>query len=395
MDGEGTSLVEMLDEHTPLEEIAALMESRFGRPFDVGDIEGFLDDLTDTMKSDRTHTYRPTEELFATGGVSLRAPESVHISLTDRCNLRCSACYKKGYEGELSTMSILSLIDTLSGMNVFQVAFGGGEPFLREDISEILEYVRDRGMVPNITTNGTLLDETMVNRIRSSVGAVAVSVNGHSPETNIGRDADSFTSAIRGMKLLLEGGVRTGVNVLVCRSNLQYLDTTLSYLFDEGAHWATCLRMKPGEDNELLTREDMGTLRRILDVWSFSKDVRVDTALSCLMSDLPGGTLQMHGVHGCTAGLRFCTVESDGTVYPCSFLQGPEFAAGNILEGDFENIWSDSFVFHTMRSSRGLVEGRCSSCDALPHCGGCRAIALYESGSLFGDDLSCMKEDDP
>jgi len=90
----------------------------------------------------------------------LSAPEVVHVEVTRRCPLSCKHCYSAGNCRELTFSQMKELIDILADMDVFQIAFGGGEPFAREDFIEIARYAHDCDIVPNVTTNGILVKNT-------------------------------------------------------------------------------------------------------------------------------------------------------------------------------------------------------------------------------------------
>ena len=66
-----------------------------------------------------------------------------------QCNLNCAFCYGKSKANDLSTTQIFNLIDELSSMKVFQLAIGGGEPFLRKDISEVINYCQQKNIIAN------------------------------------------------------------------------------------------------------------------------------------------------------------------------------------------------------------------------------------------------------
>ncbi len=92
----------------------------------------------------------------------LRAPVNVTWEITEACNLRCTHCLSAdlwaGGRGELDLGQCRALIDELARMEVFQVNFGGGEPFLRDDFLDILRYAHSRGITNCVSTNGTLLE---------------------------------------------------------------------------------------------------------------------------------------------------------------------------------------------------------------------------------------------
>jgi len=328
----------------------------------------------------------------------LSAPETVHLTITKKCNLDCPLCYETNKNvPDMRKEEIFTLIDKLAQMKVFQLAIGGGEPFLREDVCEIIEYCDMKGVVPNITTNGTLINDGIIRKIKNGVGGVSVSLNGYSPETNIGRDKRFFDDAVHGIKLLLEAGIPTGINFLVTNESLKYVNETFSFLKKMGVKWITVIRLKPGQVNEnerltryLLSKEDLKNLKRVLDCWSRLARINVDTSFTCLMYDVPIRRLKEKAVYGCVSGIRFCTIDCNGDVYPCSFFKDKKFMAGNVLKDDFQYLWLHSDIFKKFRNMREKLKGKCSNCGIKNYCGGCRSIALNTSNDFYEEDTACI-----
>src|SRR5208337_1705833 len=113
----------------------------------------------------------------------LSAPLEVHLSVTNACSKQCGHCYMDSGErdlGEMSADEFRKAIDLLAAMGVFHMALGGGEALERPDFFELASYVRDRGIVPNLTTNGLLMTREIAARCRI-FGQVNISV--HSAES--------------------------------------------------------------------------------------------------------------------------------------------------------------------------------------------------------------------
>ena len=89
-------------------------------------------------------------------------------------------------------------------MQVFQVNFGGGEPFLRDDFLEILRYAHDRGITTCVSTNGTLLDDALVDALLEMAPVyLQVSLDGACAETNDAiRGRGTFERILAGIELL-------------------------------------------------------------------------------------------------------------------------------------------------------------------------------------------------
>jgi MoaA/NifB/PqqE/SkfB family radical SAM enzyme len=119
----------------------------------------------------------------------LYAPVNLTWEITRACNLSCRHCLsadlRRSGTLELDFTQCATLIDELDRLKVFQINFGGGEPFLREDFLSILEYAQGKGIVTCVSTNGTVLNRALVERLkRMNLLSIQVSLDGASEETN-------------------------------------------------------------------------------------------------------------------------------------------------------------------------------------------------------------------
>lgn len=112
-------------------------------------------------------------------------PKSVDIELTNRCNLRCRMCWFWGesgvgnrYGSELTKNEVYGLVRELLEHRP-HIYIGGGEPFVRGDLLEILKYIKNCGLTVSLTTNGTLLhDEVIVALIKLGLDGISFSIDG-------------------------------------------------------------------------------------------------------------------------------------------------------------------------------------------------------------------------
>src|ERR1700690_17218 len=166
----------------------------------------------------------------------LSAPLEVHFSVTNSCFLRCGHCYMDSGgkdANELSTRDFHRAVDLLAGMGVFHMALGGGEALERHDFFELAAYVRSRGIVPNLTTNGFLMTNEIAAQCRM-FGQVNVSIDGLDSPGETGRDPAALAAAVRAVDLLLEAGVKVGLNCVVTRRNFDQLAGVLSFAGERG-----------------------------------------------------------------------------------------------------------------------------------------------------------------
>jgi radical SAM protein with 4Fe4S-binding SPASM domain len=312
----------------------------------------------------------------------------------------CPACYVlKSEDPPLNTSQVEQLINELAEIKVFQLAIGGGEPFLRKDLSHLVRYARRQGLVPNVTTNGTLLTRERLAEIKGLVGQIQLPLNGYDAESHEAhRTPGSFEKTLSAMRLLREMDMPFGVNILVTRGS--DFSRTARLAIEQGARQVNALRPKPAaNDTEWFrhyspTPNEFIKLRRELNRLAMEyPEVRftVDSALVFLMSDLPSDELQAHAIYGCDAGVRSIAVRANGQLYPCSQFSDGEFCAGNVTEAGLGSIWREAAVLWRFREMTPKLKGRCSICSVRDYCRGCRRIAHFVTGDFYAEDPGCWQ----
>lgn len=164
-------------------------------------------------------------------------PERVMISPTDYCNLRCKTCWrlsKNEKYDELELAQIDSLLKECAELDVKVVDFtGGGEPFLRKDMFEILDLAREHGLASTLTTNGTLLDEdTFEKNFESLPDDICFSLDGHTAEINDSiRGGGAYAKATEAIRALERVKKRhssetptSRISTVITKRNYTYLD---------------------------------------------------------------------------------------------------------------------------------------------------------------------------
>jgi len=95
------------------------------------------------------------------------------------------------------------------------------------------------------------------------------------------------------------------------------------------------------------------------------------------------------GLYGCSAGRSTISIDVNGNIYPCSFLNYEELKCGNIKENSLLDIWKNSDVLNDFRNINEL-DGKCNDCEYKNNCqGGCRASAYAQTRSIKGEDGTC------
>ncbi len=322
----------------------------------------------------------------------LRAPVNLTWEVTLACNLRCEHCLSSSgtpAADELATAEALDLVEQMHRTGVFQINFGGGEPFMRPDFETILQACHDRGIMTCISTNGTLLDADLVERLsRTRLVAIQVSLDGAKKETcEAIRGAGTYDDALRALRLLAASSIPTSINTVLTAQNCDEIPA-LYDLADELGVTLRVSRFRPsgrGSDNWEALRPSPQQLLGFSDWLESRGDVRTGDSFFSLTAQERQGL----GLNLCGAAKLTCCVGPTGNVYPCAFMQLDQFKAGSLRHSDFQSIWDSSEIFHSLR---GLRIHSCEDCKRFDQChGGCPAVAYHLKNDIEEGDPECLE----
>ena len=332
--------------------------------------------------------------------LGLDAPICLTWELTYACNLSCVHCLSSSGRrdpNELSTEQCKSIIDELQRMQVFYVNIGGGEPTVRSDFWELVDYATDHQVGVKFSTNGVKIDKKVAARLAASDYVdVQISIDGATAEVNDAvRGPGSFAMAERALANLKEAGFKDAkISVVVTRHNVSQLDE-FKALADKYDATLRITRLRPsgrGADvwDDLHPRPEQ---QRELYNWLVANGEGVLTGDSFFHLSAFGDALP--GLNLCGAGRVVCLIDPVGDVYACPFAIHDRFLAGNILSDSgfgsgFANVWKNAPLFRELREPQSA--GACSSCGHYDSCrGGCMAAKFFTGLPLDGPDPECVE----
>jgi mycofactocin radical SAM maturase len=329
---------------------------------------------------------------FARG---LDAPICLTWELTYACNLACVHCLSSSGRRdprELSTAECKAVIDELERMQVFYVNIGGGEPTVRKDFWELVEYATAHHVGVKFSTNGSRITRERARWLAASDYVdVQVSLDGATAEVNDRvRGAGSFATAVAALERLHAAGMKNPkLSVVITRENVSQLDAFEALAARYGAQ-LRITRLRPsgrGADvwDELHPTPDQ---QRELYHWLRARGERVLTGDSFFHLAPLGGELP--GLNLCGAGRVVCLIDPVGDVYACPFAIHDAFLAGNVrAAGGFQQVWRESPLFAELRAPQG--GGACARCGFYDSCrGGCMAAKFFTGLPLDGPDPECV-----
>lgn len=306
-------------------------------------------------------------------------PLEAHVAITQRCPVACTGCYQDASPDGASPSfdDVVARLDLLARDGVFVVAFGGGEPLVRDDLGELARAARLRGITPVVTTSGLGLTVARAQQLRD-FAQVNVSFDGERDAYRAVRGFDGAEHAVRAMSALRDAGVPFGINLVLTRRTFDAVDDAVGRARELGAVEVQLLRFKPAGRgvgpvylDARLTAQQAADVPALLErlVRTSGLRVRIDCSLVPFLSGrFDAAALQAVGVLGCEAGRWLASVDVEGQRGPCSFYRGEQ-------PGAVAERWA---------AHSATPPPPCSDCPLLAVCrGGCRVVAAHH-----GDDAA-------
>jgi AdoMet-dependent heme synthase len=320
-------------------------------------------------------------------------------NVTRECNLKCSHCYinatEKKLDNELTTKEAKKLMDQIAEVSHPLLILSGGEPLLRKDLYELIEYGASKGLKMGLGSNGSLIDEAVAKKLKEAgIATVSISLDSHIPAQHdeFRGVTGSWQKAVDACKFLRKNNVLVQVNTTLTQQNYDQIDDIMSVAEGIGVENFHLFFLVPTGRGTKLTDippekyEDMIT-KTFAKTAKHTLNVRPSCAPQ-FMRIAKGMVLDMRQwVRGCMAGMYYCRIYPNGDVTPCPYLP---IKLGNTREKSFGEIWFNSPIFKALRDSNSL-KGKCGICEYRLLCGGCRARA-YGLSSDFIDYCGDLHE---
>ncbi len=360
------------------------------------------------QKADPSNNNKETQENDTTEQY-YSAPLSVIFELTNSCNLKCKHCLVDAGAAnnqELSFADIKKIIDQLHELKVLNINFGGGEPLLRPDLFDILQYTSNLNIGVMLSTNGFLVTDSVLEKLEDiNTFAVQISVDGLEKTHDSFRGVKgSFKRAVTALKLFSDKGYFTTMSTMMLHNNINEIESLIKLAVSNGVSsfkLSTFMPAGRADDNKnefQLSPVELKNLSQKLLILKkqYAEVIEMDTkgTFPWLLENKPqkdtGGFPERHTQIGCSAGRTNLTISATGEAYACPFFRN--FPVGNLRTEKLKDLWNTAEVFSMFRNLNSKnLKGKCKNCEYLPYfCqGGCRAAAFLQTGDFYAEDPHC------
>ena len=311
---------------------------------------------------------------------------SVHLSLSDHCNLNCTYCYARERvekkHPRLTYEQYTKIIDEILAINP-HVTFTltGGEPLLNVDCLRIADYIKKRGAYCYLLSNGILINENNIEKIAGLFDLVTISIDGPNKEIHAKTRGDNFESVVHTIELLKAHNVEHTLSMTVTQDNIVYVEE-MAKLFGSSLNFAPYFPVS-GDPSTLAISG--------LEYYKALKSAAGVKPLSYCEATLDNSLYNQ--CHKCAIGDGEFSISATGDVYPCQLLHTDEFYSGNVHEESVTDIYYNSISLNKCAElDVDSIDG-CKDCPIKYICGGsCRARSFYEGGKIDSSSDFCRYE---
>jgi heme b synthase len=317
--------------------------------------------------------------------------------LTRNCNLNCIHCRAAAsrgpHDGELTLRECKRILDQIAAFASPTIILTGGEPLLRDDIFDIIEYGNAKGLRLVMAINGTLLTEEIARKLKDGgIKRVSLSLDGKDAKSH---DAfrgiiGSFNSVMRAADILKNIDLPFQINTTVTQLNVDDLQDIYNLVKLIGAvAWHVFLLVPVGRGKGLKGKElDAKAYEDVLNwLYDIESKNEIEMKVTCAphyyrivkeKGDTPKSA-------GCLAGKSFMFISHKGIAQPCGYL---ELSSGNVRAEGVKKVWEESPIFNQLRDISSY-RGKCGGCRYLKICSGCRARAFELHGDFLHEEPYC------
>ncbi|MDT5296414.1 MAG: hypothetical protein QOJ76_3294 [Acidobacteriota bacterium] len=392
----GRLLMEMFRKHMTVPQIVEQIVTRFGLAREKAEaaVETFVESVVGSGFLHHDEYRERDRSVFP----QLDFPHDIYLHMTNDCNLKCPYCYNKGdretkiklekigmVAPTLNTEEYKSLIARIIECGVKRILFTGGEPLMRPDVLELIEFTRSQSETVNLEmlTNAILITDEVAEKLCRYMNAVTISLDGHEKHMHeYYRGRNTFEPTVRGIRRLVEkkrelGQAQPYIAIVpaLTEKNILNMKDIFEYTLDDlGADGLAPIIFQAG-DHQDVNITQIPELDIYLEAMSRTREYMQSRA-ERLGQQSSGEPRPIGPRNHCGVGHGEISVDPGGFVYPCQSLHFDEFICGNVREYDIKDIFAESTVMKRVRSTTVDSIAVCSHCDLRYLCNaGCRATA--------------------
>jgi MoaA/NifB/PqqE/SkfB family radical SAM enzyme/dephospho-CoA kinase len=346
--------------------------------------EKILKELSDFLQKETNTFLSESKNKYATDldFCKFKIPQNsgrVIWEVTNECNYGCKYCIfastGRKPEGELTKEEIFSALLQLKEKGFSHIKFTGGEPFLREDMIEILKETNRLGFEFDISTNASkITEEIALELAKLNAEFIHVSLDGYDQGSHESvRGKKSFAPTLKGLKLLLSSGLKIRVGCVIHSENENNLADVVKFCSSIGVRHLVFSMMEPvgrlRDKTKGLATKSVSELANSLDSLKENYPYilishNLQSMQKVSIDLLKRKSKELKATTPCPAGERFLFINSLGIVSPCTWVSEhrPQYVGGKINKNSLNEILGSKPIVEMREIADKLAKSGNSVC---------------------------------
>jgi len=308
-------------------------------------------------------------------------PKTIQLHINTECNYNCVYCYVNNKKVKtLNTEKLLNIITQAKKLGVYNIDFLGGEPFLHKDFYKLLKYASKQNMSITIFTNGILINDEWIRKIKKLSTQVLLVIKYDYNEKiydKLTGTKQNFTKVKKIIRKCMNAKIQVITFAVITKFNVNYVDRMIANSLKLGAlpMFERYLPVKDEKINKKLEISKEGWEQALINITKFYSGIKEI----------------VEGVGYLSGGMCSCfgnnlSIMQDGTAKPC-----PEapfvLNVGNVNNISLKKIWKN---FEKKRKEWLIIPEECKQCKNKYLCrGGCKAHTFIKYQNLKNKDPLC------
>lgn len=311
---------------------------------------------------------------------------SIAFHITGRCNLKCVYCNQRSPKSrDLSLGKFCRLIDDAKANGISEVTLTGGEPFIHPEIFSMLNFCQCNRLKPLIYTNGTLIGESIVSKLKVIKGLCLIFKFDSSKSYKRHVGGNVYHKVCEAIRLCTANKIKVIARINVTGKNKKFLSNIINDAFVLGA--------EPVIERHMPLKHDATNRKLELNAEEWQEVLQ--TYYKCCAKNLGVSTKIFWNYKNNQARLlgykcygfnSTIVVRMDGKVVPCG-LAPDELSIGNI---NSEPLLAILEKYYKQREIWNSIPEECEGCKEAETCGGgCKAYTYLKLKRFDKKDPLC------
>lgn len=402
VDKVGLSILKYCDGTKSIDRIYNKVYKLYGKEFNIykSDIYSFIAYLSQKKLLYQNKMIRK-KFVEKIDGLSIKPlpAKNLLFSITNKCNLKCRHCYLSKFHERIDLLDIYKVKRVILDFVRLQgekfenksLIITGGEPLLRNDLFEILEYCSNLKLNTKICSNATLIDKNTVHKLRKYKVEFFISLDGSDRTTNDKiRGTGSFEAALNGIHNLIKEKLNDKIwlSFTLMKTNINNIGDFIDMADDLKIKGVILNYFLPMEEGCNIWNSEHVSTNEIINMYNFieTKLNKTKRGVEIYTPYLKEITLSSVQRRNCAIG-RTLRIDFNGDVYPCPSLIGKkEFCLGNVQKLPLSVIVNGknmkSVIYLSYKRIKKLFKEK--KCPWVYYCkGGCMAMSISIYNNLW------------